>query len=155
MKRHAEEAASARHLVFAAAALSEMARTCGACHAKNDVTVVFEDEVSPPPKGDTLNSKMLRHLWAADRMWEGLICPSDFAWRSGTDVLAGTSLNVSEFDVPAAKEPALAYLLRRKREIGEEGNQAESPESRSVLYAEFLAMCGDCHALIGRGPRPP
>ncbi|MDH3511244.1 MAG: hypothetical protein OER85_10370 [Gammaproteobacteria bacterium] len=155
MRSYAEQAASARHLVFAAAAVSEMARTCGDCHAANGVSDVFDEDLRPPPAGESVSAQMQRHLWAADRMWEGLIGPSDAAWSRGTEKLAEIRLSSSDFAIAAEQEPALSYLLRRTREIGEEGSQADSRESRSTLYGEFLSMCGDCHTLVGGGPAPP
>ena len=155
MRQYAEEAADAGHLVFAAAALAEMARTCGECHAANGVRIDFEANVESPPAGSNMNAKMRRHLWATERLWEGLIGPSDLAWNRGVTLLAGTHLEVADFNVMPEQAPTLRYLLKRKREIGRAGVEAKTGRERSALYGEFLGMCGDCHQLVGRGPQPP
>jgi hypothetical protein len=155
MRSYAEELKSARHLVFAAAALGQMARVCGDCHAANDVAVKFPDSDQRLPTGDSVRAQMRRHLWATDRMWEGLIGPSPAAWQAGSEVLAGIQLQASALGGPVDRQPTLDYLLKRLREIGQEGLEANTPGTRSALYGDFLSLCGDCHALTGRGPGPP
>lgn len=155
IRRYAREAASARHLSFAAASVSEMARTCGDCHQASGVSDMFGEDTSSPNGGTSIRAQMQRHLWAADRMWEALIGPSDIAWDQATGILAEVELTASDIGAAADQEPQVAYLLRRARELGEEGAQAESRESRSALYGEFLSLCADCHSMTVDGPGTP
>jgi cytochrome c553 len=155
MRRYAREAASARHLVFAAASVSEMARTCGDCHRAGGISITFGDEIRPPNNGGSVRAQMQRHLWAADRMWEALIGPSDSAWDEATGVLAEVQLTASDIGAAAGHEPQVAYLLRRSSELGEEGAQAKSRQSRSAVYGEFLSLCADCHSMTVDGPGTP
>jgi len=151
MRQYADQTASAKHLVFAAAAVSEMARICGDCHVANGVDLVLA-EITPPPGGDGVGPQMRQQHWAVDRMWEGLIVPSDAAWNQGTRTLAKVRLTAADFNIAADKRPTASYLIKRTRELGEAGIQAESPEARSAIYGELLSLCGDCHILTGGGP---
>lgn len=152
LRQYAGKAATARHLVFGAAAVSEMARVCGNCHQANGVQVMFGGSARPPANADSLAAQMLRHLWAVNRMWEGLISPSDAAWVAGAEVLAGIQLQATDLNADREVEPKITFLLMRAREIGAEGQIAETRKARSALYGELLALCADCHALTGGGP---
>lgn len=154
IRNYSREVASAGHLLFAAIAVSEMARTCGDCHQANGVSVNLSEDVKPPNNGDSVRAQMQRHLWAADRMWEGLIGPSETAWKQGTESLTEIQLNASDIGAAPDQEPQVTYLLRRARELGEAGAQATSPKTRSAIYGEFLSLCADCHAMTGGGPAP-
>ena len=73
MRRYAGEVKSARHLVFASAALAQMARVCGECHAANNAEINSPEVEFPLPTGDSVQAQMRRHLWATDR--------EDSPWR--------------------------------------------------------------------------
>jgi len=152
MRLYAARAAEAEDLVTAAGAISEIARACGGCHQASGIKVTFGYDERPPQDEQNLRTQMQRHLWAADRMWEGLIGPSDIAWQRGTDLLA--EIQLAAADIPGAPEhqTQIAYLVQRARQVGEQGSQATSVELRSGLYGEFLALCASCHNLTGGGP---
>jgi len=152
MRRYAGEAASARHLVFAAASVSEMARVCGDCHEANGAEVGLGNIGSPPADNQDVRTQMRRHLWAVNRMWQGLIGPSDSAWTGGSEVLAMVRVKASDIARAPNEEPQVNYLIKRLREIGAAGSEATSRESRSVLYGELLSLCADCHTWTGGGP---
>ena len=152
LRQYAREAASARHLQFAAASVSEIARVCGDCHQANGIKVAFGYDERPSEERQSVMTQMQRHLWAADRMWEGLIGPSDAAWNRGTDILAEVMLTASDITESEDHEPEVNYLLTRARELGDEGGEAASREARSALYGEFLSLCASCHSLTGGGP---
>ena len=152
LRRYAGEAASARHLVFGAAAVGEMARVCGDCHEANSSQARLGEPKPAPADRDNVRSQMLRHMWAVDRMWSGLISPSDEAWIAGAQVLAGVRLKAADISASDEVAPKVSFLLGRAREIGAEGQGAESRETRSALYGELLGLCADCHSLTGGGP---
>jgi mono/diheme cytochrome c family protein len=139
LRRYAEYTASARHLVFAAAAVSEMARVCGDCHQANGVQLATGAGDSPPADVAQVAAQMRRHMWAVDRMWEGLIAASDNAWNQGAEVLARIRLEPADIGA-AGEEPRVAYLLDRARAIGVEGRNATTREGRSLLYGELLTL---------------
>ena len=61
---------------------------------------------------------MHRHLWAANRMWESMITPSNDAWKSATDMLAEVQIDAEQLtDDPANVAAERADLARTLREI--------------------------------------
>jgi len=152
LRVHARDTLAANHLVFAAESFSEMVRTCGDCHRANGVDGVVEPLTGSAPTGDSLRAQMRRHLWAADRMWEGLVGPSDDAWNAGVAALASIDVQASDIGVSETVRPKVEYLLNRIGELGEVGSQVDSSQARSEVYGEFLSLCADCHSWTGGGP---
>jgi len=150
IRRYASRAASAENLITAAAAVGEIARTCGECHQASGVEVTFGYSQPPPQDIQSLMTQMQRHLWAADRMWTGLIAPSDVAWKQGADILAEVQLAPS--DITDERQTQISNLMQRLRVVGEQASQATSIELRSGLYGEFLSLCATCHRLTGAFP---
>lgn len=152
MRRYARQVGSARHLGIAAASVSQMARVCGDCHQASGVSVAFGDDESPPEDVHSIVTQMQRHLWAADRMLEGLIGPSDVAWGRAADALAEVTLRPSDIARTAGQEPLVNVLATRARTLGEDCGQAVSSGLRSALYGELLSVCASCHGVTGGGP---
>ena len=152
MRRYAARAAAAEDLVTAAAAVSEIARSCGDCHQANGIKVAFGFGAPPTDEFDSVKTQMQRHLWAADRMWAGLIGPSDKAWQRGTQILAEVELVGSDISAASGQQTQIGKLVERAKAVGKQGNQAASVELRSGLYGEFLSLCATCHSLTGQGP---
>ena len=95
MRMQARVAVSATDLDTVAGAVSEMARSCGDCHQASGFAVAFGFDQRPPADVQNVTTQMQRHLWAADRMWDGLIGPSDKAWEWGTEMLSEVTLTRS------------------------------------------------------------
>lgn len=87
-----------------------------------------------------MSAQMARHQWAADRLWEGIVGPSDSHWRSGLYVLANTHLTSIEVDRPA--------LANRMRTLALDAYNvpAKSLAERAATYGELLVTCAQCHA---------
>lgn len=159
MQRYAARVAAAEDIVAAASGVSEIARSCGECHRASGFSIAFGFDERPPQDLQNLLTQMQRHLWAADRMWEGLIGPSDAAWNRGAEMLSEVQLTTG--DVATASDAAAADgnasridgLVRRARAMGQQGGMAASAELRSGLYGEFLSLCASCHQLTGGGPQ--
>ncbi|MDJ0926500.1 MAG: hypothetical protein QNJ73_02525 [Gammaproteobacteria bacterium] len=152
MRLYAARAANAQDLVTAASAVSEIGRSCGGCHQAMGFKVAFGMDERPPSDVQNLRTQMQRHLWAADRMWDGLIGPSDGAWRRGTDILTEVQLTAGDITEDPGKKGQVSALVVRARSLGEQGSLATSSELRSGLYGEFLSLCASCHSLTGGGP---
>jgi cytochrome c553 len=86
---------------------------------------------------------MDRHAWAADRMWEGLIAPSDAAWHEGVSELA-TVPSKAPKEQPALA-PEFVRELREVRALGAEARRAHDASGRAALYARVLTTCAGCH----------
>lgn len=154
MRGYAREVVAAPDLKSAAMSVSSMARTCGNCHLVNHVDLeVGYDPV--PADGASTISHMKRHQWAADRLWEGLIGPSDTAWGRGADILVDVPLSPAEVtdETTAGVDPAaLRKIAHRVHALGGQGISMRTPDARSALYGELLGLCADCHTRLSRGP---
>jgi hypothetical protein len=92
MRSYARHVIEAEDLATAAGAVSKMAKTCGNCHLVNGVELEFGYDREPRQDIEDVVTHMQRHQWAADRLWEGLIGPSDTAWTRGADMLIDVPL---------------------------------------------------------------
>jgi hypothetical protein len=154
MRSYAREVVGAPDLKAAAKSVSRMARTCGNCHLANELELEFGFDTKPPEWADTI-SLMQRHQWAADRLWEGLIGPSDVAWSRGTDMLVDVPLRPSyvlDETANGAGSDVIDIVAHRIHMLGGRGTITSTPDARSELYGELLGLCPDCHIRLGRGP---
>jgi mono/diheme cytochrome c family protein len=144
----ARATAKAGTLAEAAAGVAAMGRVCGECHKKRDLGIeVKRQTFAEPTKGkhaDTIDTRMFRHGWAAERLWEGLVAPSDHAWQAGAAALAHAPKQTPKMNRPASD--ALARQLRDMRALGVRASTASSMEERASVYALTLATCAQCHA---------
>ena len=154
MRQYAREVNNALDLKSAAIAVSGMARTCSNCHLVNEVEIEFGYDQMPAEWSDTV-SHMQRHQWAADRLWDGLIAPSDTAWDRGMNMLVDVPLHpddVTDENSADVDTAALDRIARRIHKLAGLGTIATTPTARSELYGEMLGLCADCHTRLGRGP---
>jgi len=154
MRSQAREVVGAPDLKSAAKSASRMASTCGSCHLVNDIEIEFGFDTMPEDWADSI-THMQRHQWAADRLWEGLIGPSDVAWSRGTDMLVDVPLSPADFFGEIADGVDLAALdeiAHRVHVLGGQGTNIRTPEARSNLYGELLGLCADCHTALDSGP---
>jgi len=154
MRQYAREVNNALDLKSAAIAVSGMARTCSNCHLANEVEIEFGYDQMPADWSDTV-SHMQRHQWAADRLWDGLIAPSDTAWDRGMNMLVDVPLHpddVTDENSADVDTAALDRIARRIHKLAGLGTIATTPTARSELYGEMLGLCADCHTRLGRGP---
>jgi mono/diheme cytochrome c family protein len=148
MHRYARQVADAQELSDAAEGLAQMGRTCGDCHRQNDVRPRFLMGTAPPT-GSGAEAEMARHIWAADRMWEGLLAPDDFAWTSGAKALREGWLSPSEVSVEASDQQRVRELVSQVYELGVAAEATEDPTLRGEVYGKFLTTCAECHRLTG------
>ena len=153
MRSYARSAAAAKNLETAATAVGNIGRVCGDCHLASGFVVSFGYSKPPPANLENTVTQMQRHLWASDRLWAGLIGPSNGAWASGASMLEEVDLNVGDITADEALKPRVVDIVERLRFIGERGRAADDGETRSALYGEFLSQCANCHSLTGGGPR--
>lgn len=123
----------------AAVATGRMAAACGACHVRFDGGPLISTEATPPD-GSGLERHVVRHVWAADRLWVGLLGPSDAAWRLGATLLAEDDLGGSSLSAAAARHAV------RLNEFAAQALRTDDPDERGVMYGRILSTCGACHA---------
>jgi hypothetical protein len=133
-------------LEAAASGIATMARACGGCHEATGGGPSFEAGVreTTTPPSDTLDARMARHQWAADRMWEGLTGPSDGAWEDGASALAHTPDGAPVTDPPLP--PRFVAAMGVTRALADDALDAMTLQQRADVYGRFLATCAGCHA---------
>jgi cytochrome c553 len=142
MQAAAAEAAAATDVSTAAAAVGQMALSCGACHSALGQGTQFA--FMPQPEEAGVQGHMARHAWALERMWRGLVGPSVESWMEGVGGLAESPLQGGTDDTRA--------LGLRVHELGAQGGEAADPAARAAIYAELLTTCAGCHTAAGQGP---
>lgn len=148
MSLAAQDALDATSVEDAAVATAAMGAACGACHQAVGAGPQFTlgAEINTD-RG--LAAHMQRHRWAADRMWEGLIGPSDTSWTWGAATLRESALR------PQGQAERIGELANAVHEIGAQAEGVSELGARATLYGELLATCAECHTALGRGPDPP
>lgn len=140
MKVIAGAAHDARDLDGVAAAVGQIGHACASCHQDLGATIDLA-AVPEPATGADARGHMLRHQWAADRMWEGLFVPSDDSWKRGAAAFYEAPLHGPE---TAADHPQTA-LARRAHLIGKAAMTEVDPLERAKRYGELLGTCAACH----------
>ena len=137
-----------QELESAAEHTAQMAAVCGNCHLATQGGPRFVIG-SEPDQGSTTAKRMIRHLWAADRMWEGLVGPSGETWMAGTRVLQeGAESLERALQGSNSPEEARRYMADL-RNLAEEGAAATNQEARASVYGRLLATCYGCHRSAG------
>jgi len=121
-------------------AVASLASACGACHVETGVASEFRTFPLPPDK-TTVEGRMARHRWAADRMWEGIVGGEDAPWVAGLDVLAATPLDWSSSPERAGYARTLQRLASQARK-----QKAATIATRTTAYGEILVTCASCHS---------
>ena len=132
-------------LAIAAGIAATMAGTCGDCHVAENAAVINQTAMPPPHEEDPFSDFMTQHRWGADRMWEGIIGPSDEAWRAGAKALATTDLSADDVGEHLIMTPEIEALLVQVRRDSAAAPTTEGAENRQKLYGSFLAGCASCH----------
>lgn len=146
MQGYANQVSWADELHEAAWAAAQMGRTCGDCHRVNDVSPRFLMGTAPPG-GTGAQAEMARHVWAAERMWEGLIGPGDHAWSSGAEALRSGWLEPQEVMSNPEDRARVRDLVGKVYDLGIEADAATDAQARAEIYGQFLNTCNECHLL--------
>jgi cytochrome c553 len=126
----------------AAAAIADIGIACGACHkAVGGGPAVKVD--APPITDGSLQSRMRQHIWATDRLWEGLFVPSDASWKAGAAALSTDPFPKELLD--KGDVHARSAAARFKSLVATAASQ-KKPAERGQLYATLLETCAACHA---------
>lgn len=148
MRWYASQVAEAVDISEAAFGTAGVARMCGECHATYQTGPVFGGGGAPPVEGSGVNLEMRRHSWAAARMWEGLIGPSDSAWVVGARLLLDAPMASHRITERANLQPNVGTMERRVHELGRRAVVVTDAEERARLYADVASTCAGCHVLV-------
>ncbi len=148
MEDAARRVAEAEGLAAAASAASELAESCGRCHLALGVELAMSESAAPPVEGDAA-SAMRRHKWAFDRLWEGLVLPSERAWSLGAAAFVELPFCPQS---PSAERDDGAVQRARETLVGLEqvAREASSWSMRAGVYGQMLPTCSTCHAELDR-----
>ncbi|MBT8396772.1 MAG: hypothetical protein HKO65_16190 [Gemmatimonadetes bacterium] len=127
-----------------------LAASCGGCHMaqKGGPRFVVGSEA---PGGESQEAQMIRHLWAADRLWEGLVGPSEEAWAAGALAMAETQPALARAFRDSPAFGRIGAFLEEVNLLAREAVDAEDLDERADVYGRLLATCDRCHS-IGWGP---
>ena len=128
----------------------DIAHVCADCHTNVGANV--ELEAVPPPEGDDAATHMLRHQWALDRMWEGLMAPADDRWTAGAGALVEAPLHPHAIAENQTGPDDLRALAERVHSLGTNASQTTDPQERAQLYGELLSTCHTCHSQVEGAP---
>jgi len=151
MRQAAEAASTSETVEDACLTIADMAYGCGECHSAMSVTVSLETPPEPAEGEDTA-VHMLHHAWAAERMWEGLVAPSEELWLKGAQAFGGQALESDEL-TPGDKAPKTVVTLSKKvHELAAKATNVKDRKEQVVLYAELLGSCYTCHEELRSAP---
>jgi cytochrome c556 len=146
MRAAAAAVNQARDLPGAGVLAARLGRACSRCHQERSAVVAFAWEPAPDD-GPTLQLQMKRHQWAAARLWEGLVGPSNEMWTQGSEVLATAKLDVLAATGGSARGD-VAALASKVNELARRAGTTTDVDARSKLYGELLSTCAGCHQLV-------
>ncbi len=152
MREHALEIVDARDIKSAAQSMAAIATDCASCHIATQTDLKFGFDEEPPAWSD-MTSHMQRHQWAVDRLWEGLIGPSDASWARGIRMMAEAPLHGTENTWDEETAPDADKLATAVHELGVQAASALTPDARSQIYGSMIGVCAECHSRTGGGPR--
>ena len=135
VRREAQAIATADHFQDAVDATGRLAMACGACHARTEEGPRLPGATTAPAEDGNTETHMLRHTWAMDRMWEGMVVPSEERWRAGARLLG----------LPAE----VTLYAARVHEMGRQALEDGTQEARANRFSRILSDCANCHAELG------
>lgn len=136
-----ERVQAATHLTDAGVAVGKMAQACGRCHSAAGATLDLEDP-APPAKGEGVKAEMAVHAWAAEKLWLGMIRPSDQDLQDAVAVIAAPGL--TEGADPQVSQAA-AELDKGVHDLA--AAVQEDVSARGERYGQLLLTCATCHLL--------
>lgn len=143
--READALARAETLEAAGSSVARLAEHCGDCHASLRVEPALPALESMPPRraGRDPSMTMKWHGWAAERMWEGLVGPSDDRWVRGTATFV--ALPGCDETSPSGTGEGAHARCESTRALAQRGHVATTLEDRAAIYGKLLATCAECH----------
>jgi cytochrome c556 len=148
MNTFAGLAARAPDVATASTAVAQVGATCGSCHAAMKQGPHYAVVEGPPPAATAVETRMLRHRWAADRLWEGLIGPSDTAWAAGASALIDAPLYTDALTREVEQYEPVTALAWTVHDIGARARMDQDHAARTQLFGQLLGTCARCHELL-------
>ncbi|MGH7296596.1 MAG: hypothetical protein ACRELB_16780 [Polyangiaceae bacterium] len=133
----------------AAHGLGPLAKTCADCHTMLQRPWPAVDT----PEGQASGARpfMVRHEWAASRMWDGLAIPSPDAWAAGAQVMAEEPLSPAALTPGKSPADGVGALERTVHDLGRQALASGTVGQRMAVYGEIAATCAKCHGWLRGG----
>jgi cytochrome c2 len=131
---------------IAAAGAAGIAEACGSCHAAARSGPRLSVITTPEAGTGEVTSAMRRHAWAVERMWEGLIGPSEATWSAGAAALSQAPMYVARIGQEALNEET-QRLANEVRNTAISGQGATGQAERAGILGAVLGRCAACHDL--------
>jgi len=147
MRLAAKRARDAHSVDAAARALAEVGRACATCHEKLGGPKLVVG--TPPAPGSGAKPHMDRHHWAAARLWEGLMGPSEEAWRKGAEIFTDAPLQPQAIAGAKSVAPEINELAQRAHALGQQAHVAKDAAARTKSVGDVYATCMSCHTKLG------
>lgn len=148
MRSFARAASEAKSVEAAASTLASMSRACGKCHealeAEPRIPELGAKGLPPKDPAETV-PHMLRHYWAVDQLWIGIVNPSEQSWNKGTEALDTVPLGPLKMTDDEEITTDVGDWAKAVHEISAQAAMAQDWDSRARLYGELLATCAQCH----------
>jgi cytochrome c553 len=116
-------------------AVARLVATCGDCHRKRGVKLELPE---PDPPEET---PMQMHAWGVQRMWEGLVIPSEDRLLRGTTTFA----MLPRCDATLHGKDDLKTKCQRSKALAGKVHVARTQPERVDAYGGLLATCAGCH----------
>lgn len=138
----------AADIAVASTALGDTGRACAKCHQALGKGRPVVEVGSPPAEGSGAALHMVRHQWAVDRMWEGLMGPSEDAWVKGSEVLGDAPLHQEAIAKGKTVIDRVGALAKETHALANRARTAPVDE-RGKMYGALLGTCTKCHTELG------
>lgn len=141
-------------LDLGAEALGDVGMACGSCHTRSGKGPTFAPATAPP-HAEGMAVHMARHMWSMDRLWDGIIGPSDARWIEGVSGLHDHPIDAERLHGREGGESPSDYMDWWIHQPGPtDGLKATGPE-RAAFYTHMLTACAACHAGTEGAPAAP
>lgn len=141
VRTRALELATATSLPQAIRREARLLEACAGCHVAAGIVPDLAPPSAMPPDRDSVDARMARHLWAADRLWDGVVASDDAAWKAGIDLLAS---GTPTWTAPNKRQRGFATRLQRMAD-SQRQMKSTATSSRANVYAELMITCAGCH----------
>lgn len=143
-----EAAATATDIDDAALAVSGLSASCGSCHSARGANLHIQIPQEPGPA----SSQMQHYRFAIDRMWEGLVAPSQLHWTYGATLYASSLTCPMPDDSSAQADvaPFHAIACNSVLALAATAKAASTPDARVHAFADVVRFCAGCHEARSR-----
>ncbi len=142
MQEAARSVAHAADNGQASQGIGRIGEACASCHVAVGGPKLAVQE--PPDARSHAEFQPMLHVWAVDRMWEGLIGPSQESWRRGAAILVDApfepAVRIATREVP----PEVTVLANRVHELGRRARMVDV-DRRGAVLGDVLTTCATCH----------